>query len=80
VARPGLPKKWAPGTLLGRLSVFAGGWTLEAAESICCGEKIKASDVLDLLVQLVDKSLVMAENAEGGGTVPAPGDGTAVWL
>jgi predicted ATPase/DNA-binding CsgD family transcriptional regulator len=36
-----------------RLSVFAGGWALEAAERVC-GE-----DALDLLAHLVDKSLVM---------------------
>ena len=48
-------------TLLRRLSVFAGGCSLEAAEAICSGESVKASDVLDLLTQLVDKSLVIAE-------------------
>ncbi|HEV7126313.1 MAG TPA: helix-turn-helix domain-containing protein, partial [Ktedonobacterales bacterium] len=41
--------------LLQRLSVFAGGWTLEAAEAICAGE------VLDLLAGLVAKSLVLLE-------------------
>lgn len=47
--------------LLRRLSVFAGGWTLEAAETICAGEGIQASEVLDLLTHLVDKSLVLVE-------------------
>lgn len=47
--------------LLRRLSVFAGGWTLEAAESICANDGIASSDLLDLLSQLVDKSLVLAE-------------------
>jgi len=51
--------------LLRRLSVFAGGWTLEAAEGVCAGEGIAAGEILPLLVQLVEKSLVMAE--EGGG-------------
>ena len=43
------------------VSVFAGGFTLEAAERICPGEDIEARDVLDLLTSLVDKSLVIAE-------------------
>ena len=48
-------------TLLHRLSVFAGGWTLEAAENVCAGEGIEAFDVLDLLLSMVDKSLVIYE-------------------
>src|SRR5262249_28112726 len=51
--------------LLGRLSVFAGGWTLEAAEAICSGEGVEAWEVLDVLTSLVDKSLVIAEEREG---------------
>lgn len=47
--------------LFRRLSVFAGGWTLEAAEDICGGPGIEASDVLDLLTNLVDKSLVVPD-------------------
>src|SRR5262249_24532574 len=47
--------------LLRRLSVFAGGWALEAAEAICAGEGEDADEVLDLLSQLVNKSLVQAE-------------------
>jgi len=43
--------------LLRRLSVHAGGWTLEAAESICSGTDVEAWDVLDLLSNLIDKSL-----------------------
>ena len=45
--------------LLARLSVFAGGWTLDAAEEVCAGDQIPPSDVFDLLSQLVNKSLVM---------------------
>ncbi|HJS19691.1 MAG TPA: adenylate/guanylate cyclase domain-containing protein, partial [Anaerolineales bacterium] len=45
--------------LLCRLSVFAGSWTLEAAEAICVGDGIELFDVLDLLSQLVNKSLVV---------------------
>jgi predicted ATPase/DNA-binding CsgD family transcriptional regulator len=48
-------------TLLRRLSVFAGGWTLEAAEAICPGEGIEPADILDLLSSLADKSLVLVE-------------------
>jgi predicted ATPase/DNA-binding NarL/FixJ family response regulator len=51
--------------ILGRLSVFAGGCTLEAAEAVCVGKRIKARRVLDLLTQLVDKSLVSAETLDG---------------
>jgi predicted ATPase/DNA-binding SARP family transcriptional activator/class 3 adenylate cyclase len=52
-------------SLLRRVSVFAGRWTLEAAEAVCSGEGIEEYEVLDLLSQLVDKSLVLA--AEQGG-------------
>jgi len=45
--------------LLHRLSVFAGGWTLEAAEEVCSGAGLETFDVLDLLSQLVNKSLVV---------------------
>ncbi len=48
--------------LFRRLAVFVGGWTLEAAESICGFEGIESIDVLDLLTHLVDKSLVIFEN------------------
>lgn len=51
--------------LLNRLSIFAGGWTLESAESICSDEVLCArAEILDLLMQLVDKSLVIAESRE----------------
>ena len=51
-------------TLFRRLSVFVGGWTLEAAESVC-GEERSGVDVLDLLTRLVDKSLVFIEESIG---------------
>ncbi len=50
-------------TLLRRLSVFAGGFTLPAAEAVCADEvDITTADVLDGVSSLVDKSLVLAES------------------
>jgi non-specific serine/threonine protein kinase len=49
---------------LQRLSVFAGGWTLAAAEGVCVGESIEHRGVLDLLTSLADKSLVVPEEAD----------------
>lgn len=48
-----------------RLAVFAGGFTLEAAEAVCGGNGTDSSEVLDLLLHLVDKSLVVAEEQDG---------------
>jgi predicted ATPase/DNA-binding SARP family transcriptional activator/DNA-binding CsgD family transcriptional regulator len=50
-----------------RLSVFAGGWTLEAAEIVGAEGDTEQGDILDLLSRLVDKSLVVAEATGGGG-------------
>ena len=47
--------------VLRRASVFAGGWTLEAAERVCSGDGVDRSEVLDLLTSLADKNLVVAE-------------------
>ncbi len=52
-------------TLFRRLAVFAGGWTVEAAEAVCASGDVRESDVLDLLANLVEKSLVVLES-EGG--------------
>jgi predicted ATPase/DNA-binding SARP family transcriptional activator len=85
----GLPPEEA--TLLRRLSVFAGGWTLEAAEAVgsadkgggksepvvdltglptattrCAGTPPLSTDVLDLLDALVDRSLVLVDEAAAG--------------
>jgi predicted ATPase/DNA-binding SARP family transcriptional activator/DNA-binding CsgD family transcriptional regulator len=49
-----------------RLSVFAGGWTLEAAEAVGAGDGIKEGDVVELFLMLVDKSLVVSEAEKGG--------------
>lgn len=53
--------------LFRRLSVFVNGWTFAAAESVCsdydttADDALKTEDILDSLSQLVNKSLVMAE-------------------
>ncbi|MFZ0877519.1 MAG: LuxR C-terminal-related transcriptional regulator [Pseudonocardiaceae bacterium] len=47
--------------LLRRLSVFAGGATLDAAEQVCPGDGIARDDLLDLVTGLVDKSLVSTD-------------------
>ena len=64
--------------LLRRLSVFAGGGTLEAAEDICAGlpapgvasavagPGVAAEDVFDLLAALVDKSLLVVRHTQHG--------------
>jgi non-specific serine/threonine protein kinase len=51
--------------LFRRLSVFAGGFTLEAAESVCAGAGLERDEVLDLLSHLVDKSLVIMREESG---------------
>jgi predicted ATPase/DNA-binding XRE family transcriptional regulator len=50
--------------LLNRLAVFAGSWSLEAAEVVCTDQRIALEDVFDLLAELVSKSLVLAEEAD----------------
>ncbi|HZO31940.1 MAG TPA: tetratricopeptide repeat protein [Chloroflexota bacterium] len=52
--------------VLRRLAVFAGGWTLEAAEAVCPAEDVDVYEVLDLLSQLVDKSLVLVIESSAG--------------
>jgi non-specific serine/threonine protein kinase len=50
--------------LLRRLSVFAGGWTLAMAETICPGSGIAADEVLELLTGLVDKSMALVDASD----------------
>jgi predicted ATPase/class 3 adenylate cyclase len=52
--------------VLRRLSVFIGGWTLEAAEAVCSGDGVEQNLVLDLLTRLVDKSLALVEDHKQG--------------
>ncbi len=47
--------------LFARLSVFAGGWTLAAAEVVGAGAPIAKDDVVYLLIALIEKSLVVAD-------------------
>lgn len=49
-----------------RLGAFIGGRTLEALEAVCAGDGVEEFDILDLLQQLVDKSLVMVEKDANG--------------
>jgi len=53
--------------LLARLSVFAGGFTLEGAEAICAGEGETRGEVLETLGWLVSKSLIGADTANSRG-------------
>ena len=53
-------------TLFRRLSVFSGGWTLDAAEAVCAGGDVEDWEVLDLLSHLVAKSLVIVEPPDDG--------------
>src|SRR5207237_3750295 len=48
-------------SLVRRLAVFAGGFTIEAAEAVAQGGAISVTKVLDLLSGLVDKALVLRE-------------------
>jgi predicted ATPase/DNA-binding SARP family transcriptional activator/tetratricopeptide (TPR) repeat protein len=50
--------------LLRRLSVFAGGWTVAAAEAVCGGDGLDPAEVLEGLFRLVDRSLVVAAGGE----------------
>ena len=57
--------------ILRRLSVFAGGWTLEAAEWVCADvvqNGVARNQILDILTSLVNKSLVLAERKDGRET------------
>jgi predicted ATPase/DNA-binding NarL/FixJ family response regulator len=48
-----------------RLAIFAGGWSLEAAEAVCVEDEATRGRSLDLLTQLLDKSLVVMVEHDG---------------
>lgn len=52
--------------LFRRVSVFARGRTLRAIEEVCAGDGIETFEILDLLQQLIDKSLLSAEETDTG--------------
>jgi predicted ATPase/DNA-binding SARP family transcriptional activator len=49
--------------LFARLSIFAGGCDLDAAEAVCADDQVPTGEILEVLSRLVDKSLVAAPNA-----------------
>ncbi|MEJ2600960.1 MAG: adenylate/guanylate cyclase domain-containing protein [Anaerolineales bacterium] len=52
--------------LLRRLSVFSGGWTLEGAQAVASDNQLDEFDILDLLDQLINKSLVGVKHLPQG--------------
>lgn len=52
-------------TLLQCLSVFSGGWTLEAAEEVCTDEIISKDEIIDMQTTLLDKSLIQSSEVNG---------------
>jgi predicted ATPase/DNA-binding CsgD family transcriptional regulator len=50
-----------------RLSVFAGNFGIEAAETVCSGDGLDRDRVLDLIASLVDKSILTMERTSGRG-------------
>ncbi|MFG2208991.1 ATP-binding protein [Streptomyces sp. NPDC048638] len=64
--------------VLRRLSVFAGGCDLAAAEAVCAGDGVDGRDVAALLGSLIDKSLVVAAPAGVEGVGSGAGTGGAM--
>ncbi|MFL5673904.1 MAG: ATP-binding protein [Chloroflexota bacterium] len=50
--------------LWARLSIFAGGFELDAAQAVCSGDALDASDIPDLVGSLVEKSVVKRRAGE----------------
>jgi predicted ATPase/DNA-binding CsgD family transcriptional regulator len=49
-----------------RTAVFAGSFDLEAAEEVCCGQGLDDEDVVQLVSQLIDKSVILKEEHSTG--------------
>ncbi len=56
--------------VLRRLAVFAGSWTLEAAEAVCAGGEIEEWEVLEVFTTLLEKSLVHRVREPSGAPRP----------
>jgi predicted ATPase/DNA-binding CsgD family transcriptional regulator len=54
--------------LFARLSVFSGGFDLEAATAVCAGDAVPPDQILDEIQGLVDKSLLAVERGAGAAT------------
>jgi predicted ATPase len=52
-----------------RLSIFAGGWMLEAAEAVCAGKGVFTGEVLEAVLQLAQKSLVVRLDDDRASTL-----------
>jgi predicted ATPase len=52
--------------LVRRAAIFNGGWTLDAAEQVCVVGSRDASEVVDTLSELADKSLVIVQSSASG--------------
>lgn len=50
-------------TFWARLSIYSGGWTLESCEEICSDSVIEEAEILDLLAQLTEKSIVIYDES-----------------
>lgn len=50
------------------LAVFVGGFTLEAVESVCAEQVAAGADILELVTQLINKSLVIAARSAGNSS------------
>ena len=64
--------------LFDRLGVFVGGFDLPAAEAVCGADPLTPEDVLDLVMSLVDKSLVMVRETDGESRYRHAGDAPRV--
>jgi len=49
-----------------RLSTFSGGFRLDAAEAVCAGEGVQANDIVELISELVDRSMVTLGETRNG--------------